>query len=118
MVLASWSAAFCRLDKRYHLRVEMGGSPLDRVHKYGIGTALVLAKGPVPSGKAHSGMSLVMFSGTAMTCCWSFSLQQASMATRNEPCAPLLRAFTAETESIVVSVYEHPLAYWLRAPED
>eukprot|EP00983_Pelagomonas_calceolata_P028993 908829-Pelagomonas_calceolata.AAC.1 len=27
-----------------------------------------------------------------MPCSWSFSLQQASKATRNEPCAPLLRA--------------------------
>eukprot|EP00983_Pelagomonas_calceolata_P005134 166839-Pelagomonas_calceolata.AAC.1 len=27
-----------------------------------------------------------------MPCSWSFPLQQASMATRNGPCAPLLRA--------------------------
>eukprot|EP00983_Pelagomonas_calceolata_P003733 121927-Pelagomonas_calceolata.AAC.1 len=68
----------------------MGGSPLDRAHEYGIGTALMPAKGPVPW--ESPGMSLAMFSGTLMLCSWSLSLQQASMAKRNKPCAPLLRA--------------------------
>eukprot|EP00983_Pelagomonas_calceolata_P022166 696674-Pelagomonas_calceolata.AAC.1 len=42
----------CRLGKGYHLRVEMGGSPLDMAQKYGIGTALTSGKGASTIGKS------------------------------------------------------------------
>eukprot|EP00983_Pelagomonas_calceolata_P052758 1142995-Pelagomonas_calceolata.AAC.1 len=37
---------------QYHLRVEMGGSPLDRADKYGIRTALMPGKGASTIGKS------------------------------------------------------------------
>eukprot|EP00983_Pelagomonas_calceolata_P043447 1138897-Pelagomonas_calceolata.AAC.2 len=37
---------------RYHLRVEMGGSPLDRSHKCGIRMALMPGKGASTIGKS------------------------------------------------------------------
>eukprot|EP00983_Pelagomonas_calceolata_P080450 1155150-Pelagomonas_calceolata.AAC.5 len=66
--------------------------PLYRVYKDSTGTALVLGKEASTIGKIPVKVILEVFSGTSMPCSWSFSLQQASMATRNEPCPPLLKA--------------------------
>eukprot|EP00983_Pelagomonas_calceolata_P028669 897723-Pelagomonas_calceolata.AAC.1 len=101
------------ITSSYHLRVEMRGSPLDRVHKNGIGKALVSGQ----RGQYHWKSPVWDVSGNIFRDFNArFSLQQASMATRNEPCAPLLKALQQRLRAVlhlfmnyIPTVYElHP----------
>eukprot|EP00983_Pelagomonas_calceolata_P081306 1155519-Pelagomonas_calceolata.AAC.1 len=88
---------------QYHLRVEMRGFPLDRARKYGIRTALVPGKGASTIGKSPvwDVFSDVFRDFNALLL--ELFLEQASMATRNEPCAPCLILVTRVENSLLKS---------------
>eukprot|EP00983_Pelagomonas_calceolata_P129339 1161597-Pelagomonas_calceolata.AAC.3 len=92
MVPACWSAAVRRRGTGFYPRVKMVCPPWDRSHKDSVRTALVSGRGARTIGKSPvrniPGDDFRDFNALFL----EFSLQQASMATRNEPCALLLRA--------------------------